>query len=130
MMTFLGLGLTLFGATVLFLRAILANKQVGNTILTPDGSAYQFQEDAAQLLQTSESHLRKMTATGKVPGAKFGRSWVYVRADLIELIRDQAKARAPRPIDIRALRGTRVVSGRDLAGAVHAELVALRRVRS
>jgi excisionase family DNA binding protein len=84
--------------------------------------------EAAQLLQTSESHLRKMTASGKVPGAKFGRRWVYVRADLIELVRERAKARAPRPIDTRALRGARVVSGRDLAAAVHAELVALRRV--
>lgn len=62
-------------------------------------------EEAAQLLRTSPSHLRKMTAAGKIPGAKFGRRWVYVRADLIELIREQAKARTPRAISVRQLRG-------------------------
>ena len=60
--------------------------------------------EAAQLLRTSESHLARKTRAGLVPGAKIGRRWVFVRADLIELIREQARGRAPSAIDARSLR--------------------------
>jgi excisionase family DNA binding protein len=51
-------------------------------------------DEAAQLLCMSASTLRKRAAAGTLPGAKFGKRWVFVRADLIELIRRQARERA------------------------------------
>jgi excisionase family DNA binding protein len=55
-------------------------------------------EQAAQLLHISEDCLLRKARAGKVPGAKIGRRWVFVRADLIELIRTQAKERTQRAI--------------------------------
>ncbi|MBS0364946.1 MAG: helix-turn-helix domain-containing protein [Proteobacteria bacterium] len=51
-------------------------------------------EDAARMLQLSEDCLLRKARAGKVPGAKIGRRWVFVRADLVELIRQQARERA------------------------------------
>ena len=50
--------------------------------------------EAARLLHLSEDCLLRKARAGKVPGAKIGRRWVFVEADLVELIREQAKARA------------------------------------
>lgn len=61
-------------------------------------------EEAAQLLRMSEDALMRKARIGKVPGAKMGRRWVFVQADLVELIREQARQRVGRPINIRALR--------------------------
>ena len=55
-------------------------------------------KEAAQLLRLSEDALMRKTRAGKVPGAKIGRQWVFVQADLLELIREQAKVRACRSI--------------------------------
>jgi hypothetical protein len=48
---------------------------------------------AALLLCISEDCLLRKARAGKVPGTKIGRRWVFVRADLIELIRKQASER-------------------------------------
>jgi excisionase family DNA binding protein len=63
-------------------------------------------EDAARLLRLAPSTLRKRAAAGRLPGAKIGRQWVFVRTDLVELIRQQAKERerAYRSVDVAALR--------------------------
>jgi excisionase family DNA binding protein len=52
--------------------------------------------EAANLLRVSEDCLLRKARAGKVPGAKIGRRWVFVRADLIELIRHQARERTDR----------------------------------
>lgn len=60
--------------------------------------------EAAALLHMSEDALMRKARRGEIPGAKFGRKWVFVRVDLIELIREQARKRVGRPIDVRTLR--------------------------
>ena len=50
--------------------------------------------EAARLLRLSPDALMRRARAGKVPGAKIGRQWVFVRADLVELIRQQARERA------------------------------------
>lgn len=52
--------------------------------------------EAAALLCISEDSLMRKARVGIVPGAKIGRQWVFVRADLIGLIHNQAKERACR----------------------------------
>jgi excisionase family DNA binding protein len=61
-------------------------------------------EEAARLLRMSPSFLRKSAAAGKVPGAKIGRRWVFVKSDLIELIRNQARKRSASVLDVAKLR--------------------------
>ena len=51
--------------------------------------------DAAALLRLSPDALMRKARAGKVPGAKLGRQWVFVRDDLVQLICEQVKARMP-----------------------------------
>ena len=63
--------------------------------------------EAAALLHMSTDALLRKSRAGIVPGAKFGRRWVYVRDDLLALIREQAKARQCRSIaNLRAPTGS------------------------
>ncbi|MGH7747767.1 MAG: helix-turn-helix domain-containing protein, partial [Candidatus Dormibacteria bacterium] len=62
--------------------------------------------DAAILLRISEDCLLRKARAGRVPGAKIGRQWVFIRTDLLELIRKQARERACHSIaNIRAPTG-------------------------
>lgn len=61
-------------------------------------------KEAAALLRMSEDALMRKARAGIVPGAKVGRQWVFVRDDLIALIREQAKGRACRSIAAATLR--------------------------
>ena len=54
-------------------------------------------KEVARLLRMSESALMRKARVGKVAGAKIGRQWVFVQADLIELIRELARKRMGRP---------------------------------
>jgi|ERR1039457_5006022 hypothetical protein len=58
---------------------------------------------AASLLRISTDALMRKARAGIVPGAKIGREWVFVQADLIELIREQARELARGPRDIKAV---------------------------
>ena len=49
--------------------------------------------EAADMLKVSPDALLRKARAGIVPGAKVGRRWVFVRDDLLALIREQAKAR-------------------------------------
>ncbi len=44
-------------------------------------------QQAAKFLGINKEVLRQRTAKGEIPGAKVGRSWVYVNIDLIDYIR-------------------------------------------
>jgi hypothetical protein len=54
--------------------------------------------EAAHFLRVSADALLRKARAGIVPGAKIGRRWVFLEADLVTLIREQAKQRACRSI--------------------------------
>lgn len=49
--------------------------------------------EAADLLKLSGDALLRKARAGTVPGARIGRRWVFIRDDLLALIREQHKAR-------------------------------------
>ena len=59
-------------------------------------------QEARKLLRVSESTLLRQARAGIVPAAKIGREWVFVRDDLMQLVRKNYKA--PCSIDGHALR--------------------------
>lgn len=48
-------------------------------------------KDGAQLIGVSPSTMRELAAAGKIPGAKPGRAWVFIREDLLGYLRSQYK---------------------------------------
>jgi len=74
-------------------------------------------EEARALLRVSRDCLLRRARAGKVPGAKIGRQWVFIRADLVELIRKQASERACHSIAAATLRtggvGSRSINGKS-----------------
>jgi hypothetical protein len=51
-------------------------------------------QGAAKFLRMSEDTLMRKARAGFIPGAKIGREWVFLQADLIDLIRKYAQERA------------------------------------
>lgn len=51
-------------------------------------------EQCAELLYCTEQRIEELTRTGELPGMKFGRSWMYVKADLLAYIADRARKEA------------------------------------
>jgi len=51
-------------------------------------------QGAAEFLRMSEDTLMRKARAGFIPGAKIGREWVFLQADLIDLIRKHAQERA------------------------------------
>lgn len=49
-------------------------------------------EGAAKYLHCHEDTVRELAASGRLPGAKVGRAWVFVDVDLIEWLRAQYTA--------------------------------------
>jgi excisionase family DNA binding protein len=43
----------------------------------------------AELLQVCPETIRRLAQTGKIPSAKFGRKWVFIKQDLAQYIRNQ-----------------------------------------
>jgi excisionase family DNA binding protein len=43
--------------------------------------------EAARLLHMTPDALMRKARAGKIPGAKVGRSWLFIEADLIAMIR-------------------------------------------
>ena len=46
-------------------------------------------EQAAQFLGTHKETLRRLTVSGQIPGVKIGRSWVFIKQDLVMHIRNK-----------------------------------------
>ena len=48
-------------------------------------------EGAAELLNVHVETVERMARRGEIPAAKFGKQWVYPTADLIRLVKDEAR---------------------------------------
>ena len=46
-------------------------------------------DEACQLLHTHKSTLYQKIATGEIPAARIGRSWIFVELDLVDYIHKQ-----------------------------------------
>ena len=46
-------------------------------------------DEACQLLHTHKSTLYQKIASGEIPAARIGRSWIFVELDLVDYIRKQ-----------------------------------------
>ena len=44
-------------------------------------------QEAAEFLRVHPETLRQLARTGKVPGAKVGRAWVFLEDDLVQYLR-------------------------------------------
>ncbi|MCB1753517.1 MAG: helix-turn-helix domain-containing protein [Gammaproteobacteria bacterium] len=48
-------------------------------------------EQAACFLHINKCTARELAASGRLPGAKIGRAWVFLEQDLIDWLRDQVR---------------------------------------
>lgn len=48
----------------------------------------------AELLQCNEATVEELTRKGELPGIKIGRSWIYVKNDLVQYLAEKARAEA------------------------------------
>ena len=63
-------------------------------------------EQCAELLHCTEQRIEELTRGGELPGMKFGRGWIYVKADLLAYIADRARKEAEeRRQDLNARKG-------------------------
>ena len=50
--------------------------------------------DVAELLSCTEEQAEELTRRGEIPGTKFGKSWIYVRSDLLAYVAERARREA------------------------------------
>lgn len=48
----------------------------------------------AALLQCTADQVEELARAGEIPGLKFGRSWIFMRADLLVFLAEKARAEA------------------------------------
>lgn len=114
-----------------FLRIHDVERKIGLTApKTPTDTPTCGAQEAAKLLCISESTLLRRVRTGIVPGAKIGRRLVFVRDDLLKLVRNNYKT--PCSIDVSALRSGGFVSSSTAAKSASqlAHEIALKRKNS
>lgn len=58
-------------------------------------------EECAALLRCTSDQVEELARAGEIPALKFGRSWLFVRADLLAYLAEKARADA---LDRRAKR--------------------------
>lgn len=51
-------------------------------------------EDCAKLLHCTPKQVEELARAGEIPGLKLGRSWLFVRADLLVFLAEKARAEA------------------------------------
>ena len=51
-------------------------------------------EDCAKLLRCTPEQVEELARAGEIPGLKLGRSWLFVRADLLAYLAEKARAEA------------------------------------
>jgi excisionase family DNA binding protein len=62
--------------------AVMLSASLSTSGLGPTLNAQQ----ASVLLDCSEGHVEKLAESGRLPGAKFGRGWVFVTAQLLHYV--------------------------------------------
>ena len=75
---------------------------------------------AAKLLGMHPETLKKLAVSGEVPGAKLGRRWVFVEADLLTHIRANYAPKAVLPWQKRktSTSGKKVASGTSISATL------------
>lgn len=48
-------------------------------------------DDCAEFLKIGNAMVAEMVETGELPGARIGRSWVFLEDDLVEYVRNQVR---------------------------------------
>jgi len=51
-------------------------------------------DDCAKLLHCTPEQVEELARAGDIPGLKLGRSWLFVRADLLAYLAEKARAEA------------------------------------
>lgn len=51
-------------------------------------------EECAVLLRCTPKQVEELARAGEIPGLKFGRPWLFVRADLLAYLAEKARAEA------------------------------------
>lgn len=51
-------------------------------------------EQCAALLRCTADQVEELARAGEIPGLKFGRSWIFMRADLLVFLSEKARAKA------------------------------------
>lgn len=51
-------------------------------------------EDCAKLLRCTPEQVEELARAGEIPGLKLGRSWLFVRADLLAYLAEKAREEA------------------------------------
>jgi excisionase family DNA binding protein len=51
-------------------------------------------EECAVLMHCTADQVEELARAGEIPGLKFGRSWLFVRADLLAYLAEKARAEA------------------------------------
>jgi len=51
-------------------------------------------EEVAELLRCTPEQVEELARAGEIPGLKFGRPWLFVRADLLAYLAEKARAEA------------------------------------
>lgn len=69
-------------------------------------------EECAAILRCTAEQVEELARTGEIPGLKLGRSWLFIRADLLAYLAEKARAeaqerRARRTPNVQALRMTK-----------------------
>ena len=68
-------------------------------------------DDCSKMLMCTPEQVEEMARSGDIPGLKIGRSWLFVRHDLLSYLAERARAEAQ---ERRAMRqpGVRQISAR------------------
>lgn len=51
-------------------------------------------EECAELMHCTSDQVEELARAGEIPGLKFGRGWLFIRADLLAYLAEKARAEA------------------------------------
>lgn len=60
----------------------------------PEPEAVIGSDECAAMLRCTPEQIEELARAGEIPGLKMGRSWLFVRADLLAYLAEKARAEA------------------------------------